>query len=47
MVLFHATAIHYHNGMDDDDTSVFLVGSELLVCLQFKFPVSHKRSGNA
>ena len=31
-VLFHATAIHCHDGMDHDDASVFVLGSELLVC---------------
>ena len=33
--LFHATAIHCHNGMDNDDASVFILGSELLVYTQF------------
>ena len=26
-VLFHTTAIHYHHGMDFDDTSFFVLGS--------------------
>ena len=46
-VLFHVTAIHCHDGMDHNDASVFVLGSELLVCSQFEVPVRHKGSRNA
>ena len=29
VVQFHATVIHCHHGMDADDTSIFVLGSEL------------------
>ena len=47
VVRFHATAMHCHNGMDTDDTSLFILGSELQVCSKFKFPVNQRRSRNA
>ena len=35
VVLFHTTAIHCYNGVDDDNASFFVLGSELLVCPLF------------
>ena len=46
VVWFHATAMHCHDGMDTNDTSLFVLGSELQVCPKFKVPVS-QRSRNA
>ena len=46
-VLFRATAIHCHHGMDFVDASFFILGPELLVCPQFQVTVSHRRSKNA
>ena len=50
-VLFHTIAIHCHNGMDDNDASFFVLGSELLVYPNSKFQLAtkdretHKRDG--
>ena len=30
VVQFHAIVIHCHHGMDADDTSIFVLGSELI-----------------
>ena len=47
VVQFHATVIHCHHGMDADDTSIFVLGSELPVCPKFEVPVSQRKSRNA
>ena len=45
-VLFHATAIHCHYGIDIEDASFLVLERELLICPQFKVPFSQKRSKN-
>ena len=45
-VLFHATAIHCHYGIDIKDSSFFVLEWVLQICPKFKVPVSQKRSKN-
>ena len=36
VVQVHSTVIHCHHGMDADDTSIFVLRSELQVCPKFE-----------
>ena len=45
-VLFHATAIHCHYGIDIEDASFLVLERELLIFPQLKVLFSQKRSKN-